>query len=76
MELSKVPTNQIATNGAVDPFLELGQYSNFVTSGLAVSGINQFFPLSVSCRAGEIVYMHATVSGTVTYYFNGIIIYG
>lgn len=76
LELSKVPTNQIAVNGALDPFLEVGQYANFVTSGLMVSGLNQFFPLNVSVRQGEIIYIHATVLGTATYYFNGILIYG
>jgi len=75
LELSKVPTNQIAVNGALDPFLELAFGGNFVTSGLAHFGINKFYPLSVACRQGEIVYIHATVAGTVTYYFNGIFSY-
>lgn len=72
LEFSKVPTNQIAVNGALDPFLEVGAYSNFVTSGLVHTGINQFFPLDVPCRQGEIVYVHATVLGTVTYYLTAI----
>ena len=72
-ELSKVPTNQITTNGALDPFLECGIYSNFVTSGLAQTGLVYTFPLNVPCRQGEIIYLHATVGGTVTYYFNGIL---
>lgn len=75
VELSKVPTNQIATNGALDAFLEIGSYSNFVTSGLSENGKCVYIPLSVSCRQGEIVYLHATVSGTATYYFNGVIWY-
>lgn len=75
IEFSKVPTNQIAVNGALDPFLEIGLYSNFVTSGLSTSGLNQFFPLDVACRQGEIVYIHVTVAGTVTYYLNAIFAY-
>jgi hypothetical protein len=75
LEFSKVPTNQIGTNGALDPFLEVAMYGNFVTSGLAQSGINKFFPLSVSCRQGEIIYVHATVAGTVTYFVNAIFSY-
>jgi len=75
LEFSKVPTNQIATNGALDPFLEVGLYGNFVTSGLAQQGVNKFFPLSVSCRQGEIIYVHATVAGTVTYFVNAIFSY-
>jgi len=72
LEFSKVPTNQTAVNGALDPFLEVGAYSNFVTSGLAQSAQNLFFPLDVACRQGEIVYLHATVSGTATYFCNAI----
>lgn len=75
LELSKVPTNQIATNGALDPFLELNLAGNFVTSGLSTSGINQFFPVEIPVRQGEIVYIHATVAGTATYYFNAILHY-
>jgi hypothetical protein len=73
IELSKVPNNQIAVNGALDPFLELGVAGNFVTSGLSQGGVNMTYPLDVQCRQGEIIYLHATVAGTVTYYFNGII---
>lgn len=75
LEYSKVPTNQIATNGALDPFLEIGLAGNFVTSGLAQTGINQFFPVDVPVRQGEIIYIHATVAGTVTYYANAILHY-
>lgn len=75
LEFSKVPTNQIAVNGALDPFLEIGVFGNFVTSGLSQPGQNIFFPLDVPCRQGEIVYVHATVAGTVTYYVNAIFSY-
>lgn len=75
LELSKVPTNQIATNGALDPFLEVNLAGNFATSGLAQTGVNQFFPVEIPVRQGEIVYVHATVGGTATYYFNAILHY-
>lgn len=75
LELSKVPSNQIATNGALDPFLEINLAGNFATSGLAQTGVNQFFPVDVPVRQGEIVYVHATVTGTVTYYVNAILHY-
>lgn len=74
-EVSKVPNNQIASNGAIDPFLEVGMAGNFVTSGLAQTGISQFFPVDVQVRQGEIVYLHVTVAGTVTYFFNAILHY-
>lgn len=75
LELSKVPTNQIATNGALDPFLEVNLAGNFATSGLAQTGVNQFFPVDIPVRQGEIVYVHVTVAGTITYYFNAILHY-
>ena len=75
LELSKVPTNQIATNGAMDPFLEINLAGNFATSGLAQAGVNQFFPVDIPCRQGELIYVHATVGGTATYYFNAILHY-
>jgi hypothetical protein len=75
LELSKVPTNQIATNGALDPFLEINLAGNFATSGLAQAGVNQFFPVDIPCRQGELVYVHVTIGGTVTYYFNAILHY-
>lgn len=74
-ELTKVATNQIATNGALDPFLEVGIYGNFVTSGLAQGGVNQFFPVDVPVRQGEIIYVNTTVAGTLNYFFNAIIHY-
>jgi hypothetical protein len=73
LELSPVPTNQVAVNGAQDPFLEIGAYVNLATSGLAAPLVSQNFPLVVQVDQGEIIYLHATVAGTVTYYFNGIL---
>lgn len=75
LEMSKVATSEIGTNGALDPFFHLDFYSNFVTSGLSNGATNIFVPVHVPCRQGEIVYVHAFVSGTVTYYFHGILVY-
>lgn len=75
LELSKVPTNQVAVNGALDPFLEVGLAGNFVTSGLAQFGLNETFPVDVSCRQGEVIYLHATVAGTAIYFANAILWY-
>jgi hypothetical protein len=75
LQFSKVPTSQIAVNGALDPFLEIAVYGNFATSGLSLFGVNQFYPLAVHCRQGEIVYVHATVAGTITYFVNAIFFY-
>lgn len=75
LEFSKVPSNQAGVNGAFDPFLEVDACSNFVTSGLMQGGQNMFFPLAVQCRAGEILYVHATVTGTATYYITAVFSY-
>jgi hypothetical protein len=72
LEFSKIPTSQIAVNGAQDPFLQIDHYSNFVTSGLDNAAISTFYPLRVSCRQGEIIYLHAFIAGTVTYYITVI----
>lgn len=74
-ELSKVPTNQIAVNGAIDPFLEVGLESNFTTSGLAQTSVANFYPVDVACRQGELVYLHVSVTGTLAYSFNAILHY-
>lgn len=74
-ELSKVPSSQIGVNGAQDPFLEVAAFQNFVTSGLVPGSICKFFPLNVPCRQGEIIYLHATTGGTITFYFTAILFY-
>jgi len=72
LELSKVATSQIAVSGAQDPFFAIAHYSNFNTSGLSNGAVNGYWPLSVECRQGEIIYLHALVT-TTTYYFTGIL---
>ena len=73
LEFSKIPTSQIATNGAQDPFLTVGMFIN--GTQVAPNGINEFVPLDIPCRQGEIVYVHATVAGTATYFVNAIFDY-
>lgn len=72
-ELSKASAREIAVNGAQQCILEVCNFGNFLTSGLAFTGINQFFPVDVSMAQGQIVYLHATVSGTATFYFTGLL---
>lgn len=75
VELSKSPVSQIATNGAVDAFFQLGMAGNFVTSGLAQYGVNKQYSLDVDCLAGQIIYLHTFVGGTSVIYFDGILWY-
>lgn len=75
LEFSKIPTTQIATNGAQDPFLEVRLKNNFVTSGMTLAGLNQTFPVDVQCRQGEIIFVHAAVTGTAVFRVNAIFWY-
>lgn len=75
LELSKVANSQILVNGAQDPFLTLQLYNNLVTSGMSPTGVNQFYPLDIDVRQGELIYVHAAVT-TATYYCSFILFYG
>lgn len=76
IELSKIPTHQIHVNGAKDPFFHYSWASNFVTSGLAQVASSLFVPLSVACRQGEIIYLHAVAGAFAgTWYFTGLLYY-
>jgi hypothetical protein len=67
LEVSRASAREIAVNGAQQAILEVALEGNFVTSGLAQAGINQFFPVSVPVTQGQIIYLHALVAGTVVY---------
>jgi hypothetical protein len=67
LELSRASAQQIATNGALDSILTVSVEGNFVTSGLAQFGVNQFFPVDAPFEQGAILYLHALVAGTVVY---------
>lgn len=73
LELSRIPTSQISVNGATEPFLSVGIYMNIGAAGADHIAINEWFPLDVDVRQGEIIYLHATASAT--YYFNAILNY-
>jgi len=75
-ELSKIPTNQFGVNGSQEPFAVVGGLMNVAANGQSWAGINQFVPVDVDCRQGEIIYFHAYVNGTATYYGNVILVYG
>lgn len=72
LQLSKSPSSQIGTNGALDPFMELRAYGNLVTSGMIFGALNGSQPVQVQCRQGEIVYLHCFIV-TTTFYANFIL---
>lgn len=67
LEVSRSSSREIATNGAQQCVIEVCLESNFVTSGLAQQGVNQFMPVAVPMTQGQILYLHALVAGTVVY---------
>jgi len=67
LEVSRASAREIAVNGAQQSIVEVAMEGNFVTSGLAQAGVNQFFPVSISVTQGQIIYLHALVAGTVVY---------
>lgn len=67
IEVSRASAREVAVNGAQQCICEVVAEGNFVTSGLAQFGINQFFPTNVSVVQGQIIYLHALVGGTVVY---------
>lgn len=75
MEVSRASAREIAVNGAQQCVLEVSLASNFVTSGLAQNAVNLFVPLNVEVVQGQIIYLHALVTGTVTYNFTANISY-
>lgn len=74
VELSKIPTSQIAVNGSQEPFFSVRTFNNLVTSGMTQSSISGFVPLNVDVRQGEIIYLHAQLTAS-TFYFNAILSY-
>lgn len=74
-EVSKASAREIAVNGAQQCIAEVSIAGNFVTSGLAQFAVNQFFPIDVDVVQGQIVYLHALVTGTATYNFTALLSY-
>jgi len=75
IEISRASAREVAVNGAQQAVAEASIYGNFVTSGLAQGGVNVFFPCDVSVIQGQIIYLHAVVTGTVTFYATAILHY-
>lgn len=74
-EISKASAREIAVNGAQQCVCEVSIAGNFATSGLAQFGVNQFFPVDVPVVQGQIIYLHALVTGTATYNFTAVVSY-
>ena len=75
IELSRSSATEIAVNGAQQCICELGMLSNFVTSGLSQPSLAGILHVMFPFAQGQIIYLHAVVAGTVTYYANFVLHY-
>lgn len=67
LEVSRSSASEIATNGAQQSICEISASGNFVTSGLAQPTSNGFTPCDIPMVQGQIVYLHASITGTAVY---------
>lgn len=70
LELSTLPTSQLTTNDAREIIAVVRLRSNVLTSGMAQQAHTVWVPLDVAFRAADILYLHATVGGTLVYATN------
>jgi len=67
LEVSRSSAREIAVNGSQQSVCEIAVEGNFVTSGLAQTGLNGFLPQNVNVVQGQLIYLHALIAGTVVY---------
>lgn len=75
IEISRTSAREIGVNGAQQAIVEVALWNNFVTSGMTQFGINQFFPCDIPVIQGQIIYLHAVVTGTAEYFATAILHY-
>ncbi len=75
LEVSRASATEINVNGSQQCVCQVGLRNNFVTSGLAAAAVNVFFPVDVAVTQGQIIYLHAVIVGTVTYFGTFLIQY-
>jgi hypothetical protein len=68
LEVSRASATEINVNGAQQCVSQVSVRNNFVTSGMVGSAVATFFPVDVPVTQGQIIYLHAVVVGTVTYF--------
>ena len=67
LEVSLSSAREIAVNAAQQCISQVTFYNNFVTSGLSNSGNNLFVPVAVRVTQGQLIYLHAVVTGTAVF---------
>jgi hypothetical protein len=75
LEVSLASATEINVNGAQQCVCQVSSRNNFVTSGMTNAGVPIFLPVDVQMRQGQILYLHAVIVGTITYFGTFIIWY-
>jgi len=75
LEVSRASATEIAVNGSQQCICTADFRNNLLTSGMTGNSVNQFFPVNVPVIQGQIIYLHAVIVGTVTYFATVLIQY-
>lgn len=73
IEVSRASATEINVNGAQQCVCQIGLRNNLLTSGMTGNGLNGFLPVDVNVVQGQIIYLHAVVVGTITYFATFVI---
>lgn len=65
-ELSLAAATEVGVNAAQQCISEVAFYTNFTTSGLALGNQNLWLPVDIPVNQGQLIYLHAVITGTAT----------
>ncbi len=75
LEISRASATEINVNGAQQCVCQVSLRNNLLTSGMTTTGVNTFLPVDVPVVQGQIIYLHAVIVGTVTYFATFVVHY-
>lgn len=75
VEVSRASATEINVNGSQQCVCQVDTRSNFATSGLGQAPVCVFLPVAVPVVQGQILYLHAVIVGTITYFATFLIWY-
>jgi len=75
VEVSRASATEINVNGSQQCIVQVDSRNTLLTSGMTLAGICTFIPVNVRVVQGQIIYLHAVIVGTVTYFATFIINY-
>lgn len=68
VEVSRASATEINVNGSQQCVCQVDSRNNLLTSGMTAASQNVFFPVDVPVTQGQIIYLHAVIVGTITYF--------